>query len=713
MASGRLSIQRRVTLLVGICLLLIVGGLTGLSLFKSASNTSLVKERSTDILGEVAKQRLVAEGMVQSLTVKSHLLASYEVGLSFALEVAHLRQLSHRESLDSSLIRSELTMLLNKRLSNNPQLLSMFLIFEPNGLDGVDAQFLDQQRFSSNERGRFSLYSSQADGNLTSKPTPETTITDPTPGLDGSPFSTWYDCPKATAKPCLLSPYFDDASGQRTLITTLSFPILENGKVIGVAGMDISLGKLQALVETANKSLYDGAGSISILTPTGLLAGYSADASKLGQNLKETDNQNSQALLVKLKRGDRLIDSHQGTLTTLIPMQPIPNSAFWGVLLSAPETKVLAPAIALQQELDVKSAYNAKSELIFGLLAAAAGLILVWSTARGVTRPILSVASMLKDIAGGGGDLTKRLHYHRQDELGELSSWFNRFLDILQPLISDIQRLASEASQTAGHSAHVANKINSDMQQQFQEVDLVATASQQLSASALEVAQNAALAAQAAREADVATRSGLEVILLTTNAIQGLSQEFADARGHVESLAQKSDRIGSVLQVIHSIAEQTNLLALNAAIEAARAGESGRGFAVVADEVRNLARHTRDSIEEIREVIEEVQHRTVGVVDAMRNGTARAAEGVEKVGLAAKSFREIDSAVSIINSMNLQIASAAEQQSRVAEEVSRSVATIRDVTESLSAQTLNSRQTSETLNLQASEQLRLTSQFKT
>ncbi|SDA92109.1 methyl-accepting chemotaxis protein [Pseudomonas sp. NFACC15-1] len=713
MANARLSIQQRVTLLVGICLLLIVGGLTALSLFKSAINTSLVKERSTEALGRVAEQRLLAEGMLQSQTVKSHLLASYELGRNFAVEVANLRLLAHREGLEPSLIRGELADLLNKRLSTNSQLLSMFLIFEPNALDGVDAQFLNQQRFSSNEQGRFSLYSSQADGKLTSKPTPEATITDQTPGLDGSPFSTWYDCPKATAKPCLLSPYFDDASGQRTLITTLSFPIMENGKVIGVAGMDISLGKLQEIVEIANKSLYEGAGSISILTPTGLLAGYSADASKLGQNLEETDDKNSQTLLTKLKHGDRLVESRQGTLTSLIPMQPIPDSAFWGILLSAPETKVLAPAIALQQELDVKSSDNAKSELVFGLLAALAGLILVWSTARGVTRPILGVASMLKDIAGGGGDLTKRLHYNRQDELGELSSWFNRFLDILQPLIADIQRVASEASQTADHSAHVANKIHSDMQQQFHEVDLVATASQELSSSALDVAQNAASAAQAAREADGATRNGLDVILLTTNAIQGLSQEFADARDHVESLAQKSDRIGSVLRVIHSIAEQTNLLALNAAIEAARAGESGRGFAVVADEVRNLARHTRDSIEEIREVIEEVQHRTIGVVAAMRNGTARAADGVEQVGLAAKSFREIDSAVSIIKNMNLQIASAAEQQSRVAEEVSRSVATIRDVTESLSTQTLNSRQASETLNIQASEQLRLTGNFKT
>ena len=180
----------------------------------------------------------------------------------------------------------------------------------------------------------------------------------------------------------------------------------------------------------------------------------------------------------------------------------------------------------------------------------------------------------------------------------------------------------------------------------------------------------------------------------------------------VEGLAVSSDRIGSVLEVIGSISEQTNLLALNAAIEAARAGEAGRGFAVVADEVRNLARHTRDSIEEIRLVIERLQSSTREVVDAMQGGANQARTGVLQVGQASAALGRIGEAVGVIADMNLQIASAAEQQSAVAEEVSRNVAVIRDVSEGLSTQLEEARRVSQNLNQQAQRQHRLAEQFQ-
>ncbi|WP_413470219.1 methyl-accepting chemotaxis protein [Pseudomonas sp.] len=250
------------------------------------------------------------------------------------------------------------------------------------------------------------------------------------------------------------------------------------------------------------------------------------------------------------------------------------------------------------------------------------------------------------------------------------------------------------------------------MQQQYREIDQVATASHQMSATAQDVARSAAQAADATQGADQAAREGLAVIDHTSRTIDGLARAIADAMTQVEGLAASSERIGSVLEVIRSIAEQTNLLALNAAIEAARAGDAGRGFAVVADEVRNLARSTRDSIEEIRQVIERLQDSTREVVDAMQSGTTQAREGVQQVGQAAASLTRIGAAVAVIGDMNLQIASAAEQQSTVAAEISHNVAVIRDVTESLSAQAKEAQQVSQSLNHQASQQQQLTEQFR-
>ncbi|WP_409301049.1 methyl-accepting chemotaxis protein [Pseudomonas sp. KCJK8993] len=250
------------------------------------------------------------------------------------------------------------------------------------------------------------------------------------------------------------------------------------------------------------------------------------------------------------------------------------------------------------------------------------------------------------------------------------------------------------------------------MEQQYRQVDQVATASHEMSATAQDVARSAAQAAQAARDADQATQQGLTVIDRTTRAIDLLATDMSTAMGQVEGLASDSEQIGSVLEVIRAIAEQTNLLALNAAIEAARAGEAGRGFAVVADEVRNLAQRTQESVEETRQVIEQLQNGTRDVVASMGNNHRQAQGSVEQVEQAVTALRQIGAAVTVISDMNLQIASAAEQQSAVAEEINSNVATIRDVTESLSEQANESARVSQSLNSLANQQQGLMDQFR-
>ncbi|MHC8304811.1 methyl-accepting chemotaxis protein [Pseudomonas sp. PB3P13] len=250
------------------------------------------------------------------------------------------------------------------------------------------------------------------------------------------------------------------------------------------------------------------------------------------------------------------------------------------------------------------------------------------------------------------------------------------------------------------------------MRAQLKEIAQVATASVEMSANAHEVADNAAKTANAVQSAEMATEQALQRVKISSSTIENLALGTNSSMEEVRRLSINSEKIGSVLEVIRSIAQQTNLLALNAAIEAARAGEAGRGFAVVADEVRALAQHTQTSVEEIRTVIELIQVGTGSVVSAMEKNNLLAQGGVAETSETVQVLQRVREAVTTINEMTLQIASAAAQQSVVSEGVSRSISSIREVTEDLTNRADGSAQISKKLKRLATDQHERMAHFK-
>lgn len=714
MALRQLSIQWKITLLAGLCLAGIVTLLVGLSLYRMEHSSALVKASSMEMLTESAQARIESQGEVQAAGIRQQFMDAYQYGHGFSRQVLFLREQAEKRFLDAFDLREDMTRQVKSALQANPDLLGLSLVFEANALDGKDELFADQAELGSNDKGRFALYWSQpTPGKVTSMALPESDMSDTSTGPSGQAANAWFTCPRTTLKPCVIEPYFYVIDGQKVLMTSIVFPLQVNGKVIASLSVDINLNSLQAISQNASRKLYDGQTAVSIVSPAGLLAGYSPDAGKLSQRLDAVDQASGSELLRLLASSTGVSSLHSnGQLKVLSPFQPIPDGPAWGVLLDVPEKVLVSRAEALKQQLDASNTSGTLIELSLGLLAALIGLLLVWLMARSVTKPILGVAHMLEDIASGEGDLTRRLAYDKQDELGQLAGWFNKFLDKLQPIIAEVKRSVQDARNTADQSSAIATQTSAGMEQQYRQVDQVATASHEMSATAQDVARSAAQAAEAAKDADRATRQGLTVIDRTTASIDTLAADMSAAMVQVEGLAANSEKIGTVLETIRAIAEQTNLLALNAAIEAARAGEAGRGFAVVADEVRNLARRTQESVEETRQVIEQLQNGTHEVVGSMGNSHRQAQGSVEQVGQAVTALRQIGDAVTVISDMNLQIASAAEEQSAVAEEINNNVATIRDVTESLSGQANESARVSQSLNSLANQQQRLMDQFR-
>jgi methyl-accepting chemotaxis protein len=361
------------------------------------------------------------------------------------------------------------------------------------------------------------------------------------------------------------------------------------------------------------------------------------------------------------------------------------------------------------------SAFNMLSTLVvgLGLLSVMVIGVLVWLISRGVVQPICKAAEAMEGIASAEGDLTVRMDEGGKDEITRLSLAYNRFAEKTERMIESVSQAAGNLSVQIGDFATLAEHTNSGIKQQYDQTTQVATAMTEMSATVHDVAQNTTHTAEAARGADAQANAGREVVSSVTTSIDTLAAEVGRAVETVRHVEQDSERIGSVLDVIRGIADQTNLLALNAAIEAARAGEQGRGFAVVADEVRTLAKRTQDSTEEIQEMIESLQSGVRQTVQVMETSQTQAGESVEQAGRAHESLEEITQSIDTITQMSSQIATAAEEQSAVAEDINRNVVEITHLADDTAKDSSDSYEASIKMSKEVDELVNLLGQFQT
>ena len=322
-------------------------------------------------------------------------------------------------------------------------------------------------------------------------------------------------------------------------------------------------------------------------------------------------------------------------------------------------------------------------QFISTLLVLLIGIFAAVLITRQITRPLRETLDVVERIASG--DLSHNLRVTRRDDLGVLQQGIARMATTLRELIGGIRDGVTQIASAAEELSAVTEQTSAGVNSQKIETDQVATAMHEMTATVQEVARNAEDASQAALTADTEAREGDKVVNQAIDQIERLAVEVGRSTEAMNVLQQESDKIGSVMDVIKAVAEQTNLLALNAAIEAARAGEAGRGFAVVADEVRGLAQRTQKSTEEIQTLVAALQSGTQHVANVMTSSRTLTDSSVVLTRQAGTSLQGITRTVSNIQSMNQQIAAAAEQQSAVAEEISRSIINVRDVSEQTAA----------------------------
>ena len=709
------SIQLKIAMLAGGCLLCAMALLSALSFFSAQRSQDMVLEQTGREAKEIAEQLLLARTEAEAATIRSYLNEAFVRTQLMGQDLHFLEQYAEQNALSASSLRNTITNKGRDALTMSQEVLGLFVVMQPDALDGVDADFKGTQvsHTGSNANGRPAFYwTRDAQGQPKIESIEEEELGDTTPDAYGVPANQWATCALTSKQLCLMDPYIDEVNGKNIAMTSIVLPLQNDGQIQGILGMDLDLSPLQQLILQMDKQLYEGQGSVQLISQHGLIAAQSDSGLTQGDRIDQDPLAKQNGLIEWLKSSNIQHRWQGSTLELVVPIQLAQNNQHWDLLVRMPAEAILASTEQLQQQLTQQFANHLRQQILWGISFTLLALLLITLAAHRISKPIRLVATRLQEIAHGQGDLTQRIHLSQRDEVGLLAHRFNAFLERLHSTISEVVETAAGTRHGVIEASDLAQQTRIILQTQSQEIDLVATACTQMHATAAEIAESAQQALTATQGAEEAAQQGLRVVAQTDDAMQRLMHEMSETKPKADALASKSNNINQILAVITAIAEQTNLLALNAAIEAARAGEQGRGFAVVADEVRNLAHRTQQSIGEIQSVIEQLQQGTQDVVSAILSGYQQAQQTQQQALASVTVLERINEAIDTIHLMNEQIAQAVHEQSQVSNEISHNLNNIRGVSHSIIQGADSSANLSAELSSLAERQHALVGQFK-
>ncbi|KLV05441.1 chemotaxis protein [Photobacterium aquae] len=494
----------------------------------------------------------------------------------------------------------------------------------------------------------------------------------------------WYQSAQQARRDIVTAPYMSHT--MQTLVVTLAEPVMSNGAVRGVVGVDLALGDLMKDVLTIPVQgdgyavLVDMDNQVIVAHPNEKME--LKPISDLGLSM----GQLQQAI-----SGKGFFFSQFDGRERAVEIQAVPDSG-WALLMVMDKSVLEAPLADVVFDIT-----------LIGLMILAVACVFVGWLVNRQLRELNHVSDALADIANGEGDLTVRIETKTQDEVGKLAANFNQFVERQHAMASKLRDIAVELNKSAEVAAEATVQRTHNIRQQQDEITMVATAVTEMASATQEIAGNAENTAKTAEEAVSMAGEGHRQASQSQNSIGNLANEVNSASGIIGELKEHALKISTILSTIRDIAEQTNLLALNAAIEAARAGEQGRGFAVVADEVRVLSQRTHVSTEEIQAMIETLQSTTQQAVSAMGESHRLAQTSVTDVDAAGSSITSIAEQINVISDMATQIASAAEEQSSVTAEISRNTEGVQEVANQMADEAIAAAQQAETLKVLANQ----------
>jgi len=543
-------------------------------------------------------------------------------------------------------------------LKDNPSLIAAWTLWEPNAFDARDAEYANKP--GSDKTGRFIPYWNVGSGQVALD-----CLTDyNTPGAGD-----YYLIPKNTQKDTIVEPYIYKVAGKDVLMTSLVSPIMVQGRFVGVAGVDVPLEKLQEKISQIKPF---ETGFANLISNNGIYVANN-NKDKIG---KEIEDANAKAAI---KSGEVYKSTDNGFYNVFVPITIGETTTPWSLEISVPMDKILSDANRIRN-----------NTLIIAIVALIIIGFVLFVVSNGITRPIIRITRVLKDIAEGDGDLTKRVDVQTSDEIGDMGRYFNQF-------ISAVHNIVKNAHDSAENVASAAKELSTSCESSQKSVEQVSITIQEVAKGISEQAGGAHNTAVKVKEIADEIRSNdskIEAIAKASEDSKALilegmrAMEDQDERMKenliasqnvsraVDGLAKQAQEVGQILETISNIAGQTNLLALNAAIEAARAGEAGRGFAVVAEEVRKLAEDSAVSTREIDLIVQKIQAGAREAITQMQAASATVNSQQDSVNRTNLVFKKISQSVEGMAGSVEEIASSSEQINGNAQKISGFVETI-------------------------------------
>ncbi|WP_429031911.1 methyl-accepting chemotaxis protein [Aeromonas veronii] len=675
-----------------LCLTMGLFLLTGLAmtLLQSASFSSLrnmVMTQTSDALEEEVSRSLQYQAERYAIQIASLMQNSYQIPLTVTAQIE-----AGMVKPELRLSRPQVEYLLGSSLQQASGISSIYAQFEPDGYDGEDGNWLGGASHSVAGKGSLEVYFTKDQGGAVAQQAVDAAASEAKFDTSLNEFgirnSEWYLCGRDTRQPCLMEPYLYEISpGNKMLMTSLTVPVLRDGKFVGLAGVDMNLPIFQQLAENLGKSLYDNKADVTLVSKMGLIVGSNRYADKLGRPLKE----------VGLTLPDGQPVSSDSDFILHQPIRVEAANTQWWLMIKVPKALALGKAHAISNELGALLVDAQRQQIIAmgGITLLVLGL-LVWFI-QTITAPLSLISRHVGHLSSNEGDLTQQMEIDTHQELIDLGSQLNAFLGKLRGMVQMSKGIGQQVYQQAREMKHTADTMRNSLDEQNLELESVVSAMHQMSTTAVSVA---GYAEQAAQESEAATHhinTAQQTLSNARNEIHTLVGDMHEADKAVALVAQRSTNISRILDVIRAIAEQTNLLALNAAIEAARAGDMGRGFAVVADEVRALATKTRESTDEIGQLIGSLQTEVSSSQRLMNTGIERSTTTVQGTEQAFEALNRVVAQIQQIHDHISQVATAAEQQSAVSDTINQNLMRIGDTANVIGQEATSSHQLSEAL----------------